>query len=74
MTPFELAEPATLEEALRLLDPDDGSVRPIGGGTALMLMMKAGVFRPTPARQPAQARRRSRASPPRPTAASSSAR
>jgi carbon-monoxide dehydrogenase medium subunit len=47
MTPFELAEPTTVEEALRLLDPDDGSVRPLGGGTALMLMMKAGVFRPT---------------------------
>jgi carbon-monoxide dehydrogenase medium subunit len=47
MTPFELAEPATLEEALRLLDPDDETVRPLGGGTALMLMMKAGVFRPT---------------------------
>jgi carbon-monoxide dehydrogenase medium subunit len=47
MTPFELAEPATIEEALRLLDPDDATVRPIGGGTALMLMMKAGVFQPT---------------------------
>ena len=30
-----------------MLDPDDTSVRPIAGGTALMLMMKAGVFRPT---------------------------
>jgi aerobic carbon-monoxide dehydrogenase medium subunit len=47
MTPFELAEPTTVEEALRLLDPDDSTVRPIGGGTALMLMMKAGVFQPT---------------------------
>jgi carbon-monoxide dehydrogenase medium subunit len=47
MTPFEFAEPATIEEALRLLDPDDATVRPIGGGTALMLMMKAGVFQPT---------------------------
>ena len=47
MTPFELAEPGTLKEALALLDPDDPSVRPIAGGTALMLMMKAGVFRPT---------------------------
>jgi carbon-monoxide dehydrogenase medium subunit len=46
MTPFELVEPATLHEALGLLDPDDASVRPIAGGTALMLMMKAGVFRP----------------------------
>jgi aerobic carbon-monoxide dehydrogenase medium subunit len=46
MTPFELAEPATLPEALALLDPEDVSIRPIAGGTALMLMMKAGVFRP----------------------------
>jgi carbon-monoxide dehydrogenase medium subunit len=46
MTPFELAEPQTIEEALALLDPDDDQVRPLGGGTALMLMMKAGVFRP----------------------------
>ena len=47
MTPFELDMPASLEEAIGLLDPDDSSVRPIAGGTALMLMMKAGVFRPT---------------------------
>src|SRR5580700_9090415 len=46
MIPLELAEPASLGEAIRLLDPDDASVRPIAGGTALMLMMKAGVFRP----------------------------
>jgi carbon-monoxide dehydrogenase medium subunit len=47
VTPFELAEPGTLEEALQLLDPNDASVRPLGGGTALMLMMKAGVFAPS---------------------------
>ncbi len=47
MTPFDLVEPTSLKEALALLDPDDASVRPIGGGTALMLMMKAGVFHPT---------------------------
>jgi len=47
MTPFELLEPASLREAIGLLDPDDSAVRPIAGGTALMLMMKAGVFRPT---------------------------
>jgi aerobic carbon-monoxide dehydrogenase medium subunit len=46
MTPFELAEPRTLREALTLLDPDDATVRPISGGTAVMLMMKAGVLRP----------------------------
>jgi carbon-monoxide dehydrogenase medium subunit len=47
MTPFELVEPTSLHEAIALLDPDDSAVRPIAGGTALMLMMKAGVFRPT---------------------------
>jgi carbon-monoxide dehydrogenase medium subunit len=47
MIPFELDEPSTLQEALALLDPDDASVRPLGGGTALMLMMKAGVFQPS---------------------------
>jgi carbon-monoxide dehydrogenase medium subunit len=46
MTPFELVEPASLSEAIALLDPDDPTVRPIAGGTALMLMMKAGIFRP----------------------------
>jgi carbon-monoxide dehydrogenase medium subunit len=46
MSPFELAEPRSLKEAVALLDPDDASVRPIAGGTALMLMMKAAVFRP----------------------------
>ena len=47
MTPFEIAEPKSLREATALLDADDPTVRPIGGGTALMLMMKAGVFQPT---------------------------
>jgi carbon-monoxide dehydrogenase medium subunit len=47
MTPFELSEPTSLKEALSLLDADDPSVRPASGCTALMLMMKAGVFHPT---------------------------
>jgi carbon-monoxide dehydrogenase medium subunit len=47
MTPFELAEPKSLKDAVALLDADDPTVRPIAGGTALMLMMKAGVFRPS---------------------------
>jgi carbon-monoxide dehydrogenase medium subunit len=46
MIQFELAEPTTLAKAVRLLDPDDETIRPVAGGTALMLMMKAGVFRP----------------------------
>nr|WP_255592816.1 xanthine dehydrogenase family protein subunit M [Bordetella sp. BOR01] len=39
--------PRTLQEAIQLLDPDDPDIRPVGGGTAVMLMMKAGVLRPT---------------------------
>ncbi|UCF95064.1 MAG: xanthine dehydrogenase family protein subunit M [Desulfobacterales bacterium] len=46
MMPFELVEPTSIQEALGLLDPDDPSVRPISGGTALLMMMKAGVFHP----------------------------
>jgi carbon-monoxide dehydrogenase medium subunit len=46
MTPFDLAEPKSLSDAVKLLNPDDPTIRPIAGGTALMLMMKAGVFRP----------------------------
>ena len=47
MISFELAEPSTLSEAIALLDAEDPEVRPISGGTALMLMMKSGVFRPS---------------------------
>ena len=39
MVPFDLAEPKTLAEAIKLLDPDDPTVRPFGGCTALMLMI-----------------------------------
>src|SRR4051794_8520136 len=46
MIPFDLAEPTSLAAAVNLLNPDDPTVRPIAGGTALMLMMKAGVFNP----------------------------
>lgn len=45
MAPFELAEPTSLSEAFSLLDSE--GTRPFSGGTALMLMMKAGVLRPT---------------------------
>jgi carbon-monoxide dehydrogenase medium subunit len=44
MSPFELAEPRSREEAFALLDEE--GARPLSGGTALMLMMKAGVLRP----------------------------
>src|SRR5438067_6110301 len=47
LSPFELVEPRTLAEAFAALESSAGSVRPMSGGTALMLMMKAGVLRPT---------------------------
>ncbi|WP_137918621.1 FAD binding domain-containing protein [Hydrogenophaga sp. 2FB] len=47
MTPFEFLLPYSLDEALSLLDPEDPNIRPVGGGTAVMLMMKAGVLHPT---------------------------
>lgn len=47
MTPFEIAEPTSLAEAVGMLDPNDPTVRPLGGGTALVLMMKAGLFAPS---------------------------
>jgi carbon-monoxide dehydrogenase medium subunit len=46
LTTFDLVEPRTLDDALAQLDSDDPAVRPIGGGTALMLMMKAQIFKP----------------------------
>jgi carbon-monoxide dehydrogenase medium subunit len=47
MSPFELLEPRTLREAAGLLASAEPSVRPIAGGTAVMLMMKMGVLRPS---------------------------
>ena len=47
MIPFDMVEPASLGEAMALLDPEDPTIRPVAGGTALMLMMKAGVFQPS---------------------------
>jgi len=47
MIPFEMVEPTSLSEAISLLDPREPAVRAVAGGTALMLMMKAGVFHPT---------------------------
>ena len=46
MASFELVEPNSLEDAFAALDRDDPAIRPIGGGTALMLMIKAQLFRP----------------------------
>ena len=47
MTSFDLVEPENLGDAFDFLGEDDSSVRPFGGGTALMLMMKAQLFEPT---------------------------
>jgi aerobic carbon-monoxide dehydrogenase medium subunit len=46
MSDLEYIEPNSLEDVFAQLDPDDPAVRPIGGGTALMLMMKAGMYKP----------------------------
>jgi carbon-monoxide dehydrogenase medium subunit len=45
--PFDMVEPTSLKDAMALLDPNDPTIRPVSGGTALMLMMKAGVFQPS---------------------------
>jgi carbon-monoxide dehydrogenase medium subunit len=45
--PFEMVEPRSLKEAMSLLDPQQPTIRAVAGGTALMLMMKAGVFAPS---------------------------
>jgi carbon-monoxide dehydrogenase medium subunit len=45
--PFDLAEPNTLSEALELLHGADPTVRAAAGCTALMLMMQAGVLKPS---------------------------
>ena len=47
MIPFEMVEPTSLKEAVSLLDPQEPTIRAVAGGTALMLMMKAGVFQPS---------------------------
>jgi carbon-monoxide dehydrogenase medium subunit len=47
MHSFEWVEPKTMSEALNYLSLDDTNVRMVSGGTALMLMMKSGVFAPT---------------------------
>jgi carbon-monoxide dehydrogenase medium subunit len=46
MMPFELIEPRSLRKAATLLEGADGTTRVMGGGTAVMLMMKMGVLRP----------------------------
>jgi carbon-monoxide dehydrogenase medium subunit len=45
--PFDWDEPDSLEAAISILAGGDETVRALAGGTALMLMMKAGVFAPS---------------------------
>jgi len=47
MIPFEYLKPRSVAEAIAMLHPGDPDVRPVSGGTAVMLMMKAGVLRPS---------------------------
>lgn len=44
---MEYIEPTTVEEALALLAGGEGEARPLGGGTAVMLLMKYGFLRPS---------------------------
>jgi aerobic carbon-monoxide dehydrogenase medium subunit len=46
MSSFEFVEPRSLQDAFALLDHEDPAVRPFGGGTALMLMMKSQLYKP----------------------------
>lgn len=45
MRQFDLLEPRTLTEACRMLDAGD-DVRPVSGGTALLILVKQGLLRP----------------------------
>jgi aerobic carbon-monoxide dehydrogenase medium subunit len=45
--PFDWEEPDSLDGAIALLADGSDAVRAMAGGTALMLMMKAGVFAPS---------------------------
>ncbi len=56
MIPFDMVEPTSLKEAMSLLNPDEPTIRAVAGGTALMLMMKAGCISAEPSGLPAQDR------------------
>lgn len=45
MRPFELVEPTSIEEACAIL-AENGEIRPIAGGTALLTLIKQGIFAP----------------------------
>jgi carbon-monoxide dehydrogenase medium subunit len=46
MKPYALSQPLTLHEASAQIAADGADALPLGGGTALMLMMKTGVLAP----------------------------
>src|SRR6266542_4157927 len=46
LRPFELAEPRSLPEAIEALGRPDGEARLIGGGTALVPMIRLGLIKP----------------------------
>lgn len=47
MSDFDIVGAESLSEALGLIGGDDPTVRAMSGGTALMLMMKSGMFQPS---------------------------
>jgi carbon-monoxide dehydrogenase medium subunit len=46
MKPFELQFPETIQQTVTLLTDSNSQIKPMSGGTALMLMMKAGIYEP----------------------------
>src|SRR5262245_3559191 len=46
LSPFEYREPETLEEAVAILREEGDDARVIGGGTALVVMLRARLLRP----------------------------
>ena len=46
MKPFEVQSPDSVENAVSFLQQDNSLIKAMSGGTALMLMMKAGVYEP----------------------------
>lgn len=44
MSPFELLQPATLDEALKIMAAPDFAGRPVSGATAISLMRRAGIL------------------------------
>jgi carbon-monoxide dehydrogenase medium subunit len=47
MSGFDIKTPASLAEAIDILNTEDSTVRAFSGGTALMLMIKTGILQPS---------------------------